>query len=205
MTLDPVQLEYARLADQYDDRWSFYINATLQATLSHLNIPPGDRLLDLGCGTGTLLEKLQKVSPEAELFGIDPTAEMLNVARQKLPASIDLKVGNATNIPFPSDSFDILVSTSAFHYFRHPEQAIGEMKRVLKSGGRLIITDWCYDYWSCRILDFWLRVSNRAHFRTYKSSELQLMLQNVEFEAIVVERYKIDWLWGMMTATATKK
>jgi ubiquinone/menaquinone biosynthesis C-methylase UbiE len=203
MTLDPVQIEYAQLADRYDSRWSFYVNATLQATLSHLDLHPGDRVLDLGCGTGTLLENLLTVAPKAEMFGLDPCAEMLNVARQKLPTSINLKLGNATKIPFPSDSFDVLVSTSAFHYFRQPEQAIEEMKRVLKPGGHLIITDWCYDYWSCRILDFWLRIFDRAHFRTYKSSELRLMLQNFGFQEILVEGYKIDWLWGMMTVAAT--
>jgi ubiquinone/menaquinone biosynthesis C-methylase UbiE len=203
MTLDPVQIEYAQLAARYDSRWSFYVNATLQATLSHLDLHPGDRILDLGCGTGTLLENLLTVAPEAEMFGLDPCAEMLNVARQKLPASIDLKLGNATNIPFSRDSFDVLVSTSAFHYFRQPEQAVQEMKRVLKPGGHLIITDWSYDYWSCRILDSWLRISNPAHFRTYTSSELRLMLQNNGFQQILVERYKIDWLWGMMTVTAT--
>jgi ubiquinone/menaquinone biosynthesis C-methylase UbiE len=203
MSLDPVQIEYAQLAARYDSRWSFYVNATLQATLNQLDLHPGDRVLDLGCGTGTLLESLLTVAPEAKMSGLDSVAEMLNVARQKLPVSIDLKLGNATNIPFPSHSFDVLVSTSAFHYFRQPEQAVQEMKRVLKPGGHLIITDWCYDYWSCRILDFWLRISNRAHFRTYRSSELRLMLQNIGFQEILVERYKINWLWGMMTVTAT--
>jgi ubiquinone/menaquinone biosynthesis C-methylase UbiE len=48
MTLDPVLLEYSRLANQYDSRWSFYVDATLQATLSRLDIRPGDQVLDLG-------------------------------------------------------------------------------------------------------------------------------------------------------------
>ncbi|AFZ01565.1 class I SAM-dependent methyltransferase [Calothrix sp. PCC 6303] len=203
--LDPVQQEYSRIAHKYDRRWSFYIEATIQATLSRLDIHSGDRILDLGCGTGTLIQNLLKVAPETEIVGLDPSAEMLNVARQKLPAAIDLKVGSATSIPFSSNSFDVLISTSAFHYFPNPDLAIQEMQRVLKPGGFLLITDWCHDYRTCQILDLALRMFNRAHFRTYRVSECQNMLQDAGLDEVVIERYKIDWFWGMMTAKAMKQ
>ncbi|MBW4552811.1 MAG: methyltransferase domain-containing protein [Aphanocapsa sp. GSE-SYN-MK-11-07L] len=202
MSSDPVKQEYARLAGQYDSRWSFYVQATTQATLSRLNLHPGDRILDLGCGTGTLIQTLLQIAPEVQVVGLDPVAEMLNLARQKLPTAVELKLGSATDLPFANHSFDVLVSTSAFHYIRDPEQAIQEMQRVLKPGGRLVMTDWCYDYWTCQLLDFWLRLFNRAHFRTYRAAQVQTLLQAAGFERVVVERYKINWLWGMMTAQA---
>jgi ubiquinone/menaquinone biosynthesis C-methylase UbiE len=205
MTLDSVQKEYARLAPDYDRRWSFYIEATLQATLSHLEIRSGDRVLDLGCGTGTLIQHLLEIAPEAEIVGLDSSAEMLKIAKQKLPASVQLQMSSAESIPFPSNGFDILVSTSALHYFRNPDRAIEEMQRVLKPSGRLILTDWCYDYWTCRGLDLWLRLRDRAYCRTYGMSDLKQMLQAGGFEVVEIERYKIDWLWGMMTATAVKR
>jgi ubiquinone/menaquinone biosynthesis C-methylase UbiE len=205
MTLDSVQKEYARLAPDYDRRWSFYIEATLQATLSHLEIRSGDLVLDLGCGTGTLIQHLLKIAPEAEIFGLDPSAEMLEIAKQKLPDSVQLTAGSATNLPFPNDCFDVLVSTSALHYFRNPDRAIQEMQRVLKPSGRLILTDWCYDYWTCRGLDLWLRLRDRAYCKTYGTSDLKQMLQAGGFEVVAIERYKIDWLWGMMTATVVKR
>jgi ubiquinone/menaquinone biosynthesis C-methylase UbiE len=205
MTLDSVQKEYARLAPDYDRRWSFYIEATLQATLSHLEIRSGDLVLDLGCGTGTLIQHLLKIAPEAEIFGLDPSAEMLEIAKQKLPDSVQLTAGSATNLPFPNDCFDVLVSTSALHYFRNPDRAVREMQRVLKPSGRLILTDWCYDYWTCRGLDLWLRLRDRAYCKTYGTSDLKQMLQAGGFEVVAIERYKIDWLWGMMTATVVKR
>jgi ubiquinone/menaquinone biosynthesis C-methylase UbiE len=202
---DPVQNEYAHLAPQYDRRWSFYVNATVQETMHRVDLNSHERILDLGCGTGTLIQRLLHLAPEIEIVGIDPSAEMLNVARQKLPKSVELQVGSADSIPFPNESFDLIISTNAFHYFRNPSQAIQEAKRVLKPNGHLVITDWCDDYLTCRICDVFLRLFNRAHFRTYGVSECQTMLQDEGLTKISIEKYKIDWLWGMMTATAIKE
>ena len=205
MYSDPVQREYSKLADIYDTRWSFYVNTTIGETLNRLEINPGQRILDIGCGTGVLIQRLLQVSPEIEVFGIDSCAKMLEIAKQKLPKSVDLKVGIADNLPFPSNSFDVVVSTSAFHYFRDPSQALQEAKRVLKRNGRLVITDWCYDYLTCKVLDFFLRFFNPAHFRTYGVAECQAMMQSEGLQGIAIERYKIDWFWGMMTATAVNR
>lgn len=204
MYSDPVQNEYALLAPRYDRRWSFYVNATVQETMRRVDFSCHKRILDLGCGTGTLLQHLLHVVPEAEIVGLDPSAEMLSVARQKLPKSVDLRVGSADNIPFPNESFDLVISTNSFHYFRRPAQAIQEAKRVLKPNGHIVITDWCDDYLTCRICDGFLRLFNRAHFRTYGVRECQNILQDEGLANVSVEKYKIDWLWGMMTARATK-
>ena len=205
MANTPVQEEYSRLAPNYDQRWSFYVETSLQETINRLNIKPQERILDLGCGTGTLIEKLLQFVPEKNLVGLDASQEMLSVAKQKLPTSVDLHLGNADNLPFPSESFERIISTSSFHYFPNPSQAIREAKRVLKPNGCLVITDWCYDYLSCRILDVFLRLFNRAHFRTYKAKELQQLLQEEGFSDVSIERYKLNWFWGMMTAKAIKK
>ncbi|MEO0647179.1 MAG: class I SAM-dependent methyltransferase [Cyanobacteria bacterium J06650_10] len=205
MYSDPVQNEYARLAPQYDRRWSFYVNATVQETMHRLSLKSHERILDLGCGTGTLIQRLLHLAPEIETFGLDPSTEMLNIARQKLPKSVELRLGSADNIPFPNESFDLVISTNAFHYFRNPSQAIQEAQRVLKPNGRVVITDWCDDYLTCRICDIFLRLFERAHFRTYGMSECQKMLQDEGLARVSIEKYKIDWLWGMMTATAIKE
>ena len=81
---DPVLAEYARLAAQYDCKWSFYIDATTRETLKRICPHPGDALLDVGCGTGTLLQALSSAFPSAKLTGIDPSSAMLDVARAKL-------------------------------------------------------------------------------------------------------------------------
>ena len=78
---DPVLTEYARLAVQYDRRWSFYIDATARETLKRLFPHPGDALLDVGCGTGTFLQSLSSAFPSVKLTGVDPSSAMLDIAR----------------------------------------------------------------------------------------------------------------------------
>lgn len=196
--------EYARLARRYDRRWSFYIEAGVGETTRRLDLKPTDRLLDVGCGTGALLHVLSHSFPAMQLAGIDPSPEMLSVARQKLGASVELQVAWAEGIPYPNDLFDVVVSCSVFHYLRQPVVALKEMLRVLRPGGSLVITDWCDDYLACRVCDGALRVLSAAHFRTYRERECRELLQAAGVGAVLTERYRINWLWGLMTAKGRK-
>lgn len=196
--------EYARLAHQYESRWSRYVEATADHTLARLGSTAPEAVLDVGCGTGHLLQKIAERFPSAHLAGIDPTPEMLALAREKLPSSAELRRAFAEQLPFPADRFDVVISANVFHYLRRPDDVLREMLRVLRPGGKLIITDWCDDYLACRICDLWLRRFNPAHHRTYKSRECEAMLERAGARDITVERYKISLLWGMMTASAVK-
>lgn len=124
------------------------------------------------------------------------------MARRRLSATVPLARCRAECLPFPDASFDTVVSTNAFHYFRDPIGALEEMARVLRTDGRLVLTDWCDDYFACRICDLWLRIFDRAHFRTYGRKELRRMLERSGFTRVRIDRYKINWLWGLMTAVA---
>ena len=138
--LPPIVKEYSRLAERYDSRWSFYVEMTVRETAARLGLSGAERLLDVGCGTGELLRHLSAAHPAPLLSGIDPVAEMLSVARRKLGTAIDLREGWAENLPFDSQRFDVVVSCNMFHYILHPADSLGEMRRVLRPGGRLVIT-----------------------------------------------------------------
>lgn len=201
---EPLRREYSRIASQYDTHWRFYVEASIRETLRRLRVAPTDRVLDVGCGTGALLEALSLAAPGAQLAGVDLSEHMLAVARRRLGAAIDLERACAETLPFGDAAFDVVVSTNVFHFIRHPVAALAEMLRVLKPSGRVVITDWCDDYLACRVCDMFLRAFSRAHFRTYGSRECRELLMEAGFASRDVERYKITWLWGLMTATATK-
>ncbi|MBU6392322.1 MAG: methyltransferase domain-containing protein, partial [Planctomycetes bacterium] len=116
--------------------------------------------------------------------------------------SYGLIAGQAQRLPFHAKSFDIVVSCNAFHYWRKPEACLLEIGRILKPDGKIIITDWCDDYIACRICDLFLRMFNRAHFKTYGQDACERFLRNAGYHHVKVERYKINWLWGLMTAKA---
>ena len=88
------------------------------------------------------------------------------------------RVGWANELPWPEASFDVVVSCNMFHYVTHPVAAIRGMQRVLRPGGQIVITDWCDDYLACRLCNVYLRLTSRAHYKS--------------------------WLWGLRTARATK-
>jgi ubiquinone/menaquinone biosynthesis C-methylase UbiE len=199
-----VVAEYARLAAEYDEKWSFYVEATTRETLARLRLRPTDRLLDVGCGTGALLRRLSTLHSSRLLSGIDPVPEMLAVARRGLPPGVELREGWAERLPFADESFDAVVSCNMFHYIRQPAAALREMGRVLRPGGRLIVTDWCDDYLACRLCSWYLRLSSSTQVRIYRRRECLRLLQEAGYRGPDVERYRISWLWGLMTARAIK-
>ena len=196
--------EYAALAPRYNIRWKSYIAASVRETLKRAHIRSHDRVLDVGCGTGELLKAISFAVPEARLAGIDVSLEMLKIARSKSSGSVDMREGCAEALPFEDGVCDVVVSSSAFHFFRYPAAALTEMHRVLRVGGRIVLTDWCSDYLACRLYDLILRLFSPGHFRAYNSKKISQLIYSEGFSEINIERYKISWLWGMMTVTAKK-
>lgn len=201
-TNHPVLKAYAKLAAEYDLRWSSYVQATVDATVKRLPLRADERVLEVGCGTGALLSRLCERHPASGLVGVDPVVEMLAVARRRLPEALELRESWAEELPFSDQSFHVVVSCNMFHYVRNPERALREMRRVLRAGGRFVLTDWCHDYVACRLCDLYLRLFDRAHFRMYRAGECEQLLKAAGFDDIRLERYKINWFWGLMTATA---
>lgn len=115
-------------------------------TVDHALIKPGDNVLDVGCGTGevTLLAKTR--AKHGRVYGIDPSPEMITVARRKAACKgleIDFRVGMIEALPFPDSSIDVVTSSLMMHHLPENLKVSGltEIYRVLKPGGRLLIAD----------------------------------------------------------------
>lgn len=104
-----------------------------------LAIGPGDRVLDVACGTGVLArDAADRVGPQGRVTGLDLNDGMLAVARRVRP-ELEWRQGDATQLPFPDGSFDVVASQMAFMFFPDRIAALRQMWRVLAAGGRLAV------------------------------------------------------------------
>lgn len=193
---------YNNLAATYDDRWEEYIARSVAGTVQRVGARPYRTVLDVGCGTGAVLAALSKLVPDALLVGVDVSQQMLVQARVKLGVKSQLIGGQAECLPFASGSFDLVISNSSFHYWEQPQQGLHEIRRLLKVNGQLVLTDWCDDYVACKLCDQFLRLVDAGHQRCFGTRACEHFLMDAAYTEIKVEKYKINWLWGLMTATA---
>ncbi|GMR17053.1 MAG: methyltransferase domain-containing protein [Gammaproteobacteria bacterium] len=197
--------EYSALAPDYDRRWASYLRASLSMTLDAVADLPAQRILDVGCGTGLLLDMLTQRTEQAELAGIDPVPAMLAVAQQRLGRRALLLEADAEKLPFEDAAFQLVTCTNALHYFQDADAALDEMRRVLAPSGSLVVTDWSRDYVWMQLLNRVLPWTRHAHVHTFSSAELEQALLEAGFEVVAGNRKKIDWFWGLMTMRATRR
>jgi len=113
--------------------------------LAHLR--PGERVLDVGCGTGSLaIAASLKSDPSVAVYGTDAAPEMIEKAREKAAkagAHVDFRPGLVEAIDFPTGNFDVVMNSFMVHHLPGDlkQKAFGEILRVLKPGGRLLIVD----------------------------------------------------------------
>ncbi|MEM7556858.1 MAG: class I SAM-dependent methyltransferase [Cyanobacteria bacterium P01_A01_bin.84] len=137
---------------QLFDIWSFsydwlfpsiFYQAVHQRLLKYVDLPPNSRVLDLGCGTGRLLERLAEKFPHMYGTGCDFSPQMLQVARRnKLhrPRLIYIE-GKADALPFAEGQFDAVFNTISFLHYPDPGKVLSEVARVLKTEGRYYLVD----------------------------------------------------------------
>lgn len=114
--------------------------------IEQAKIQPGHKVLDLGCGTGTLAIMAKEAQPDAEVTGLDADPEMLEMAIRKSKEqkiSVKFDVGFTNELPYPDASFDRVMSSIMIHHLKTPDkwQTAREVFRVLKPGGELHILD----------------------------------------------------------------
>jgi ubiquinone/menaquinone biosynthesis C-methylase UbiE len=142
--------------------------------------PEPRAILDVGCGTGSLLRLAAARFPAARLCGVDPAEQMLAVAKASLAGEprVQLVGAVAERLPFEDAAFDLVVSSNSFHHWADQAGGIAEIGRVLAPNGYLVMTD--------PFAVGWLRpwaVLNRRRERMRSRSEIEAMLRAAGLES----------------------
>jgi demethylmenaquinone methyltransferase / 2-methoxy-6-polyprenyl-1,4-benzoquinol methylase len=128
--LGPTYERYARLLSLgQDPRWRRFL-------VSRVEAGPGDEVLDVATGTGSVARELLKQKGCA-VVGADQSPEMLAIAREHLPASVQLIEASAEQLPFGDGSFDALTVTYLLRYVDDPGATLAELARVVRPGGTI--------------------------------------------------------------------
>ncbi len=145
MKRDEVVAAFDRLASRYDAWYTTplgaFVNIREKEVLFRLaDVQPGERALDVGCGTGDYTLALARQGVQA--IGIDLAPAMLAVATRKAKAiglPVEYLWGTAETLPFPAESFNLVVSVTTLEFVNSPPAVVAEMMRVLRPGGRLVV------------------------------------------------------------------
>jgi SAM-dependent methyltransferase len=124
--------------DRYMGAWSRLIAPQL---IDLVAMTPGQRVLDVGCGPGALLDSLVARVGSGSLAGVDPSASFIEAARHRHPAA-DIRVARAEVLPFPDNEFDAALAQLVVHFMTDPVAGLGEMRRVTKPGGTVAAAVW---------------------------------------------------------------
>ncbi|MBI3894704.1 MAG: methyltransferase domain-containing protein [Acidobacteria bacterium] len=204
--------KYSRQAAHYDRRWNRPVgDVTLQVTLEAIPWEGLNRVLDVGCGTGLLEEAINSQrKPSRSVVGLDISLAMLRQAHGKLNGAPGVRWINAQaeNLPFVNASFDAVVCTNSFHYYRHPLKVLQEFHRVVRPTGRLVLVDWCNNFLACKVSQWALQFVHRTGIhryaleRCYTMAECEDLLCRAGFHVELGRRVRIHWGWGVMVFRA---
>jgi len=136
-----------RAADDYEPLWQTQLARAQTELLARAAIAPGERVLDVACGTGLVTFAAARACGESgSVIGVDLSEQMIVTARRSAErdgiTNVEFARMDAERLAFPDASFDVVLCALGLMYVPHPERALQEMRRVLRPGGRLGVSVW---------------------------------------------------------------
>lgn len=191
--------EEKKLVQQHFDRWSQdydsgpnsnWLQAWQTKIVEVMSPQPGERILDVGCGTGFAVRQLSQRLTTGKVCGVDISQAMLAKAKTNTAdcENVELLLGDAANLPYENDKFERLMCVNCFHYFPNVAKVIQEFHRVLKPGGMVYILD-SFRNVSPAIIFYDLARKKIAadHVRYYDTKEIKFTLEQTGFQSIQEE------------------
>lgn len=198
-------------ASHYNSTWRTFLQMTLAATLSALDMTQLQqragaqgyplRILEAACGTGLLLEQLIRLFPDAELYGIDESQEMLAQAASLLQDHPQIHLEQASlgsaetsGLSYAPASFDLITCMNTLHYFNDPARVLEGLKSLLVPGGQLVVEDYILRGFPFpwKAFEWLIKYYDHQHIRLYSLAEAQELCRRTGLQAVYAKSFQID-------------
>lgn len=156
---------YNAASDFYDHPANTFWGRYGRQTVERLQLAPGTRVLDVCCGSGaSAIPAAETVGPTGAVVGVDLAENLLALARSKAKErglnNVEFRHGDLTQLPFDEGSFDVVVCVFGIFFVPDMEAALRELRRVMRSGGKVAITTWGPRFFEPATTEFWNAVRN---------------------------------------------
>ena len=186
------RLSFDGQAKSYDTgRYGEHARHAYSAIVDILKTAAPRTVLDLGCGTGALLEQVIKMDSIDAAYGLDLSDKMLEQARGKL-TGVTLVQGDSEHLPFEDDFFDAVYCNDSFHHYPKPTAVLAEVKRVLKQDGIFILCDPYQQPGAVWLTNLFLSFTKTGNVKLYSKKEL----------SSIAAEYFSDIEWQRIGSTA---
>lgn len=198
--LEKSRENYNRIADNYDNTYDGrFTKEFKELLLEERSLKPGDAVLDVACGNGTLLKMISE-RWEIKGSGIDISEKMIENAKRKCP-DMTFEVGPCERSSFPGSTFDVITVCAAYHHFPDVKAFAQEANRLLKPNGLLFIADVYYSFLR-GLVNLILPFSHAGDVRCYSPKEIRTNFESHGFKLIGFKKRGVIQLVEMQRVDA---
>jgi ubiquinone/menaquinone biosynthesis C-methylase UbiE len=186
--------QFTRQAVPFSKLYGHTNQESLDLLMKMASVSDSDTVLDVACGPGIVACAFAAVS--SHVTGIDLTPAMLDraqiLAKQKNLTNLSWHQGDIEALPFPNDSFSIVLSRYAFHHFLQPDVVLSEMVRVCRPGGRILIADVAMPLEKVDAYNYIEKLRDPSHTRALTLEEFSKLVAGANLQNINLVFYKVE-------------
>lgn len=171
-----------------------YLSEALSAYTKKISRLDSMHILDAGCGTGEFSELIREILPNAKITGFDIDKKSISHFRNKARKNkINLYEADIENLPFKSNSFDVVLVIDVIEHVRRPKKAMLEIQRVLKHGGMFYLVVPCeadlytIDGWIKKVFNLNLKLKPIGHINQFRRTDIKYLLRNTGFKIVNIK------------------